>query len=63
LEHDKIQSKNKGYQKMKHNAATSHKMETTPHEKWSHTEATNQETQVMFSHILKMLHVKKYTHN
>ena len=43
LEHDKIQSKNKGSQKMKHNATTSHKMENTPCERWSHTEATNQE--------------------
>jgi hypothetical protein len=63
LEHDKIQSKNKGSQKMKHNATTSHKMETTPHEKRSHTEATNQETQVMFSQILKMLQDIKDAHN
>jgi hypothetical protein len=63
LEHDKIQSKKKGSQKMKHNATTCHKTETSPHEKWSHTEATNQETKVMFSHILKMLQDIKDAHN
>jgi hypothetical protein len=63
LEHDQIQSKNKDSQKMKHNAATSHKIEITPHEKWSHTEATNQETQVMFSQILKMIQDIKDAHN
>jgi len=63
LEHDRIQNKNKGSQKMKHDATTSHKMETTPHEKWSHTEATNQETKVMFSHILKMLQDIKDAHD
>jgi hypothetical protein len=53
VEHDKIQSKIKGSQKMKHNATTSHKMENTPHKKLSHIEVTNQETKVMLSHILK----------
>jgi hypothetical protein len=63
LEHDKIQSKNKGSQKMKHNATTSDKMRNTPHERWSHTEATNRETKVMFSHILKMLQDIKDAHS
>jgi hypothetical protein len=63
LEHDKIQSKNKGSQKMKHYATTSHKMENMSHEKWSCTEATNQETKAMFSHILKMLQDIKDSHN
>ena len=43
LEHDKIQSKNKGFENMKHNATTSHGMENTPHERWNHTDATNKE--------------------
>jgi len=63
LEHDKIQSKNKGSQKMKHNATTSHKMENMPHEKCSHFEASNQETKAMFNHILKMLQDMKDAQN
>jgi hypothetical protein len=63
LKHDKIQSKNKSSQKMKHNATTSHKIENTSHEKLSHTEAINQETKLRLSHILKMLQDIKDAHN
>jgi len=63
LKHDKIQIKNKGSQKMKHNATTSHKMENTPYERWSHTEATDQETKAMFIQIMKMLQDKEDAHN
>jgi hypothetical protein len=48
---------------MKHNATTSHKMENTPYERWSHTEATNQETNAMFIQIMKMLQDKEDAHN
>jgi hypothetical protein len=62
LEHDKTQSKSKDSENETH-ATTSHKMENTPHEKWRHTEANNQETKAMFSHILKMLQDMKDAHN
>jgi len=48
---------------MKHNATTSHEMETTPCEKWSHTEATNLESKALFNQILKMLQDKEDAHN
>jgi hypothetical protein len=34
-----------------------------PHEKWSSTEANNQETKALFIQILKMLQDKKGAHN
>jgi len=34
-----------------------------PHEKWSLTEAINQETKALFSRILNMLQDMKDTHN
>ena len=37
VEHNKIQSKNKDSENMNHNATTSHRMENTPHERWSPT--------------------------
>jgi chromosome segregation ATPase len=63
LEHVETQSKNKGPQKMKHKANMSHKMQYTPHDTWSHTDAENQEPKLMLNQILKMLQDIKDANN
>ncbi|GFG34517.1 hypothetical protein Cfor_06444 [Coptotermes formosanus] len=61
LQRDKIESKNKGSQKMKHNANMSHTMQHTPDERFIHTDAANQE--VILNQILKMLQDMKSSNN